>query len=177
MSSWFCSPCKCKALKKEGSEPRKHSNLPSYLYIKKLAWVNPVCLLWLIHSPPRLKAMATMQKYVPLRERVYIGDVGQSISDHDESLLPFRPWTGWTQESISNKSSRWRRYEHQGSCWVLWGAKEHTWWSYKWPCSPGSLKWPKHLPEFWKGRRASKLSLLHSPCWACTNSERSVSHC
>ncbi|CAI8052590.1 hypothetical protein GBAR_LOCUS28756, partial [Geodia barretti] len=41
----------------------------------------------------RLKVMATMQEYAPLRERVYIGYVGPSVSDHDESLLPSRPCT------------------------------------------------------------------------------------
>ena len=48
--------------------------------------------------------MATMQEYAPLRERVYIGYVGPSVSDHDESLLPSRPCTykGWTQESMTS---------------------------------------------------------------------------
>ena len=29
----------------------------------------------------------------PLRERMYIGDLGQSVSDPDRSLLPSRPCT------------------------------------------------------------------------------------
>ncbi|CAI8046253.1 hypothetical protein GBAR_LOCUS25560, partial [Geodia barretti] len=37
--------------------------------------------------------MATIQEYAPLRERVYIGYVGPSVSDHNESLLPSRPCT------------------------------------------------------------------------------------
>ena len=57
-----------------------------------------------IYFPPSLEVMATSREYAPLHERVYVGNVGQSVLEQTECIVPSRPFTykGWMQESMTS---------------------------------------------------------------------------
>ena len=57
-----------------------------------------------IYFPPSLEVMVTSHEYAPLRERVYVCNVGQSVLEQTECIVPSRPFTykGWMQESMTS---------------------------------------------------------------------------